>query len=406
MDLLHKIFEREASRAWLLQRATELISEKLADKGVVLSQRQKNKMAKKILDEDYTDIRFSLWRFWRKDRIEIEITDQDIDIMQRSFEEWLDHLPKCIEALSDELSILILNSLKRRWPSEARQQRRELGGFHKRLKRTWKHPLSSLNMLLTVVQEFGSNMNERLRDGESVSHVVEVQTRLHARACQVGSEVAALLRTGFADGAVARWRTLHEIAVIALFISEHDESLAERYLLHEAVEMHRAAGEYQQYCDQLGCEPFSPAELQEMRDVYSSVVARFGSQFREPYGWAAEHLGKKRPKFADIERSVEIDHLRPYYRMASHNVHANPKGVLFKLGLIDQRELLLAGPSNLGLADAGQNTAVSLCQVSSALGQLDVTLDSVVLLRLMLALCHEVGESFVAVQRELQNEVA
>jgi hypothetical protein len=43
-----------------------------------------------------------------------------------------------------------------------------------------------------------------------------------------------------------------------------------------------------------------------------------------------------------------LDYLRPYYKLASHNVHAQPKGILFKLGLVQNQDILLAGPSNYG----------------------------------------------------------
>ena len=53
--------------------------------------------------------------------------------------------------------------------------------------------------------------------------------------------------------------------------------------------------------------------------------------------------------------------------MASHNVHANPKGVFFKLGMLAESQVLLAGPSNAGLADPGHGAALSLSRVTAAL---------------------------------------
>ena len=47
------------------------------------------------------------------------------------------------------------------------------------------------------------------------------------RACQVTDEIICLLENGFADGAMARWRTLHEIAVVAVVISQHGENLCD-----------------------------------------------------------------------------------------------------------------------------------------------------------------------------------
>jgi hypothetical protein len=66
-------------------------------------------------------------------------------------------------------------------------------------------------------------------------------------------------------------------------------------------------------------------------------------------------------------RAPGIGHFRANYRIASHNVHANPKGVFFKLGMLAESQVLLAGPSNAGLADPGHGAALSLSRVTAAL---------------------------------------
>ena len=60
-------------------------------------------------------------------------------------------------------------------------------------------------------------LNHRLREQNPCPNpfTVEVQTRLHARACQIAREVLTLLYAGFAEGAMARWRALHELAVLS-----------------------------------------------------------------------------------------------------------------------------------------------------------------------------------------------
>ena len=55
---------------------------------------------------------------------------------------------------------------------------------------------------------------------------------LHANACLVTSEVITLLEAGYSSGATARWRSLHEVAVYAMFIVKHGPGTAERYLRH------------------------------------------------------------------------------------------------------------------------------------------------------------------------------
>lgn len=90
--------------------------------------------------------------------------------------------------------------------------------------------------------------------------------------------------------------------------------------------------------------------------------------------------------------------------MASHNVHANPKGVLFKLGLQGcTDDILLAGPSNAGLADPGHLTAISLTQVTTTLLTTRPNLDRLVASRILLKLTDEIGETFWVADRRLHR---
>lgn len=323
-----------------------------------------------------------------------------------SVKEFLDQLPQLIEAIGDELAVGILSGLKRRWRAESKRQRLDSNGFQRRLLSRWQLPLQLLQMLLTISREYGQIINERLRDptGTYPRNLVDVVTRLHARGCQVTDEILSLLNSGFADGAMARWRTLHEIAVIALFIGSHGEEVAERYVQHQIVESRRAARDYQACHERLDYEPLEPSEVTQVEKSYDALIARFGKQFDGQYGWAAKQLGLNSPTFRDIERESGVDHLRAHYRMASHNVHANPKGVYFHLGLISERELLLAGPSNAGLADPGQCAALSLVQVSASLAMVRPTFDNIVVLILMVELAQEIGDAFGNTHLRLEGE--
>jgi hypothetical protein len=206
---------------------------------------------------------------------------------------------------------------------------------------------------------------------------------------------------------MARWRTLHEIAVVAMFVSEHGEELAERYVAHEAVENLKAVREYNEFKDRLNLEAFSDEEIACYTEIRNSAVAKYGDAFGADNGWAAKVLKKntdklkkntKGPSFKEIEQATEGKFFRPHYRTASHNVHANPKGIFFKLGLIEESEMILAGPSNFGLADPGQNAALSLLHVSTTLMMLHPTVDSIVALKIMSDLTAEICDGFVESQ--------
>ena len=82
---------------------------------------------------------------------------------------------------------------------------------------------------------YGIHLKEA--DDEEFDPVFEALIGLYARACRVAREVHHLLSGGFPFGALARSRTLHELAVITIGIADYgrDEAhadLADRFLQH------------------------------------------------------------------------------------------------------------------------------------------------------------------------------
>lgn len=94
--------------------------------------------------------------------------------------------------------------------------------FERNLLKCWGKALDSLEVVYVAALEAGADFNDRQRAGaaEDGDLVFEALVGLHARACVAASEVSSLLRTGHAAGALARWRTLHECAVISSVIGE------------------------------------------------------------------------------------------------------------------------------------------------------------------------------------------
>ena len=314
-----------------------------------------------------------------------------------------------IPGLVDNTANLILARIRKDASSGLKRHRRDRKGFEKRLNERWKYPLDLLDLVIALSMEAGTEFIRKFRN-EAVSSndaVFEALTRLHARGCQVSGEVLALLHTGFADGAHARWRSLHEMAVVASLIQEHGQELAERYLLHETIQQYKLAYEYQRVFDRLGDEPPSKEDLDNLQIQRDELIARFGESFNGDYGWASSAIGSNRPTMSDIEQHVQLDHMRPYYRMASDNVHPNSHGAHFRLGLhsSQQEEVLLAGPSNFGLADPGHSTAISLLQLTTTLLATESDLDCVVTMKILAELTNEVGEAFLKVHQELETLV-
>jgi hypothetical protein len=68
---------------------------------------------------------------------------------------------------------------------------------------------------------------------------------LHARAVRTAAEIRLLAMNGFAAGAEARARSLHELAVTSCVIGDADEVVANRYLAFVDVERCDDAVQYQ-----------------------------------------------------------------------------------------------------------------------------------------------------------------
>lgn len=234
---------------------------------------------------------------------------------------------------------------RRAAPTALSENRANATGFEARLRDRWQSGLDGLELLWLHAYEEGPRFNERYRATAAIQDdfLFDALARLHARACRVGSEVLALLRTGHADGAHARWRTLHEIAVTMFFLKGQDQRVAEAYLLHHRAHAYRVAEQYQRYHDQLGYPPYSEGEMRSMKQLRDDLVGRFWEDYDRNYGWAAEALGKRRPMFVDIEEAVQMDRWRPWYRMASEGQHAGSRGLAFILGLSQEDSKLLPG---------------------------------------------------------------
>src|SRR6266567_3464704 len=157
---------------------------------------------------------------------------------------------------------------------------------------------------------------------------------------------------------------------------------------------------------------YDAIELDQLRLQREALITRFGTVFDNRYGWAAMSLGKKNKEnitFADIERDVQLNHLRPYYKMASHGVHANSKGLIFDIGSPDldipgYKKPSLGGASNAGLADPGQLALTSLNQCTATFLTLKSDLEVVMKLRMLNSFVHEACHAFVDIQHELERE--
>lgn len=395
----------------------QIITKKLKEIGIVLSKKQQLELGEKIKNtENFDNFNFQVDEkkalespLGLKDQLNKSIP---ITIDPKDLENICDKISTTFEGLipkiASEAAETIFKTLKNNFKKVQKDYRKNINAFNKNLEKVWGKPIDLLEMFYYIASEAGDAFNNQFRSlaAKENNFVFDVLTRLHARSCQISAEIISLLKNGFADGAHARWRTLHEIAVTAYFVVKHGNETAERYICHEAIESYKAAIKYQEHCEVLGYQKLTEEELAEIKERYDCFIKKFGSNFKNSYGWASLAIGKDNPSFADIEDDVGLEYMRPYYKMASHNVHANPKGVFFKLGLIPESgDVLLTGPSNLGLADPGHCTTNSLLKITTNLLTFKPNLDRIVVCNILISLEKEVADAFINVELKLEENI-
>jgi len=273
------------------------------------------------------------------------------------------------------------------------------------IKAIWGKPLSLLRGFITIVDESTQWYMHRTDDYSQNDLVQELLLRLTAKAVQISNEIYILLGNGYSDGAQARWRSLHELSAISLFISEQGNDVAERYIKHQAIDKYKSAIQYRKYRTRLGSKPVPMNTMSALRKEYDELLEKYGQNYRHGYGWAAEALSLKNPRFLDIESSINLDHHRPYYKAASANIHCDPTGVFESLGALPYENKIIAGASNIGLISPAQSLLISLNIITTTMLMHGNTIDSLVICKVLAKYSKTVEQEFIDVEREIQNSL-
>jgi hypothetical protein len=381
------------------------LAEKIRDAGLPVDEVKLSKVAEHILSGSRESFIIA-----GGGDTEIQITDEDlayaVTVSERFYNE---QLAGILDQVSDKAARQLRRFLDKRWPEEFAVHQADIGAFKERLEHRWGKALAKLRMLLAIVREWSQALYERRQAASSarLSHFDDVMLRLHVRACQVTSEIIILLENGYADGAMARWRTLHEITIVAAVIARFGEEIAERYVYYQIVESLSALKAYERDHQALGFKPPSPRQAAKVRKDHAKVLRRFGEKFGDDYGWAAHHLKtkeKERVTFARLEKEAGDAVMRSPYKMASYNVHASPKGVYFKLGSLKGSPVLLAGPSNAGLTEPAQNAAVSLAEITWLLIGDSSVFEDMLAAKIIALLEAEIPTEFFKADKKLQRD--
>lgn len=274
---------------------------------------------------------------------------------------------------TDSAAAHVFGILLKTAPKMLREHARLARRLERGIRRYWGHALDLYYSVFVASEEAGDNFIRSLVPSTSDQEFVHrALIGLHSRACRTALEIHHLLTGGFPMGALARCRTLHELAVYAIILADeeiHQEhpDLAERYMAHQMILALRDARVYQANSGVLGHEPLTSADIDELRVQRDALVERFDTPFKEPLGWAAVLLDSRRPQFKELEERAALSHLRSYYNWASHEVHADAKGLDHAVVTRGGVTYYYTGRTNAGLAEPAHMALISLHQVTVSL---------------------------------------
>jgi hypothetical protein len=340
-------------------------------------------------------------------QIHLTIDGSDLEEVLQGLERFCDEqLPALLPSMAGKASKKVLKQLKTRGPNEKSQQEDDIAEFRERMEGRWGKALGQLRMLLTMSREWCHNISvrESHRKKHKNKRFRKLLIRLLVRACQVTDEILCLLENGFADGAMARWRTLHEIAVVAAVILQYGDDMAVRYIDHQAVESKRAMDKYIASAPKLGYKPLSSLAQAKIVKAYDQAITKYGKNFDSDYGWAAFHLKKERPSFVRLEEAAGRAEMRSHYQMGNDNIHAGIKSMYVRLGLQGNYDGLLAGRSNAGLTEPGQNAAHTLTQLAVLVCLSEPVFDDCVIADMLMTLRDEIPRSFGRADAQLRKD--
>lgn len=388
----------------------QLLEKKLRDEGIKLSKRGRQALAEHILARGEGTF---TWGRGSPELKTLEFTEADSVELSRLTDGLIGGMEDLVSDLGRTFSKRYLADLLANWPEYDAWEVATNEGFRERLEERWGEGLGYLRMLVAVSREIGIEEHRRLRRSRAKKQLPYAQAalvRLHVRACQIASEILTLMESGFADGAMARWRTLYEIGVVTDLIADAGNELAERYLAHDVIDEKSALEEYVRSQVPLGYAPPSVRMVKALDARVASATARYGRDFNSPYGWAAKHLGITKPqkvRFIHIEEAAGRTGMKSIYKAASYPVHAGSRSLFFSHAQLDPFDGPTAGATNAGLLEPGQNLAYTLVQITgNMVFRRHKTLDMIVEMGVLVALRDKIPSALKRAEKQLRKDEA
>lgn len=235
--------------------------------------------------------------------------------------------------------------------------------FEERLRSDYKEAFEHLDTFSFLFNHFGIEYFKAEGAKSKNPNRVFTLRRLFFRGIQINNEIFHLIKGGFPYGAIGRWRTLHEVSIVYVFLKNGDDNLIEMYNDYQAVEKYKRAKALMSHYELLNWP--SPSDIvKELADEVERLKDKYGKEYTKDYGWTMTILPSGKRSISGIEEYVNLNYLRSFYSYASDDIHAGISAlqrdneISFET-LID----MWGGRSLFGYIDPVQLTTNTLCEM-------------------------------------------
>jgi hypothetical protein len=338
---IHNALARSVAQFTSKERLLPLaLSKSALRQNVRLSETEIQHLSTAILDSTDGEIQFDLAPPCGLGTTEDEIqaTLQNlVDDLTESLTEVMENVTEAISQAVPEALAKVADVLSEHLSENALDNTAHLRKAHsdrvEAVQRLWGAALDQLDFLRNLVLEWSYEAFE-LRSGPyAEANTAFALNRIVARTYEVVGEIVTLARAGYADGALARWRSLHELCVIAMFLVRQSDRCSLMYLSHHKVEELRLLESARASSTANTHDTHSDRFIVHKRREKAAMVSRFGTAFSGDYGWASIELGCAKTTFRDLESHVGLETLRRGYQRANSTVHGGALATLTRISL-------------------------------------------------------------------------
>ncbi|TSJ44227.1 hypothetical protein FO440_08645 [Mucilaginibacter corticis] len=218
--------------------------------------------------------------------------------------------------------------------------------------------------------------------------------------------IFSLLKNGFSDDALGRWRTMHELSAVLLTLIKSEIKTVKMYYDYLPIDKCREIKIFQENCPKLNLRPFNENAVKYWENWKNASTSKYGKDFEKPYGWAIKILPEVHKRnLRGLEEIAGISAMRSFYMYAGQSIHAGADSFETYVNHINRKDFFkMSKPTSYGISEPANFCCWTLITVISDLLDLREENEFAVLKQSLIDLYHQTCNEFKKAGNKLDYE--